>query len=50
MDGIQAVSDVLTTVMNAVTIATANPLVAAAIAVPLTSSVIILMRRLFKRT
>lgn len=47
--GLSAVSDLLTTVMNAVTTVSANPLVAAAIAVPLTGSVIILVRKLFKR-
>lgn len=47
--GITAVGDILTTVMSAVTTISANPLVAAAIAVPLTGSVIILVRKLFKR-
>ena len=44
-----AVNDILTAVMGAVTTLTANPLIAAAIAVPLTGSVVVLMRKLFKR-
>lgn len=47
--GITAVGDILTTVMSAVTTVTANPLVAAAVAVPLTGSIIVLVRKLFKR-
>lgn len=47
--GITAVSDLLTTAMTAVTTITANPLIAAAIAVPLTGSIIVLVRKLFKR-
>lgn len=46
---ISAVGDLLTTAMSAVTTITANPLVAAAIAVPLTGSIIVLVRKLFKR-
>lgn len=44
-----AVNDILTTAMTAVTTLTANPLIAAAVAIPLTTSVVILVRRLFKR-
>lgn len=45
-----AVSDVVSMVMSTITSITANPLVAAAVALPITGGVIGLAKRIFKRS
>lgn len=52
LDGVtaaSAVSDVVSIVMTTISSITANPLVAAAVAIPLTAGAISLAKRLFKR-
>lgn len=44
-----AVADVVTMVMSTITSITANPLVAAAVALPITGGVIGLAKRIFRR-
>ena len=53
MEGVSAssaVADVITMVMSTIGSITANPLVAAAVALPITGGVIGLSKRIFRRT